>query len=190
MPRGKKLTEEDIGRLASAEIQAATSYDGTDYQKDRVRALEYYRGEMNDLENEEGTSEAVTHDVADTIGWMLPGLMRVFFSGPSLGVYEPENEEDEQAAIQATNYANYVIMKECQGYTVFWDVFHDALYGGLLSRFEFGNRINFCKVLVAGGEVPEKVPHGSDAHLLETAQSGNSRSHYLKKRCVRGYLKH
>jgi len=127
MPRGKKLTEEDIGRLASAEIQAATSYDGTDYQKDRVRALEYYRGEMNDLENEEGTSEAVTHDVADTIGWMLPGLMRVFFSGPSLGVYEPENEEDEQAAIQATNYANYVIMKECSGYTVFWDVFHDAL---------------------------------------------------------------
>ena len=60
MPRGKKLTEEEIGRLASAEIQAATAYDGTDFQKDRVRALEYYRGEMNDVENEEGGAQILS----------------------------------------------------------------------------------------------------------------------------------
>jgi hypothetical protein len=123
----KKLTEEEIGRIASAEINAAVTYDGTDFQKNRVRAMEYYRGEMKDLENEEGLSEAVSHDVQDVIGWILPGLMRVFFSADELGQYEPENEEDEQAAKQATDYANYVIMKECDGYQTFWDVFHDTL---------------------------------------------------------------
>jgi hypothetical protein len=125
--QGKKLTEEEIGRIANAEINAAITYDGTDFQKRRVTALEYYRGEMKDLENEEGTSEAVTHDVKDVIGWMLPGLMRVFFSADELGQYVPEAEDDEDGAKQATDYANYVIMKECNGYQVFWDVFHDAL---------------------------------------------------------------
>jgi hypothetical protein len=127
MAKGKKLTDEEIGRLASAEISAAVTYDGTDFQKDRVRAMKYYRGEMDDLESEEGLSTAVTHDVQDVIGWILPGLMRVFFSADELGQYLPENEDDEQGAKQATDYAHYVIMKECSGYQVFWDVFHDAL---------------------------------------------------------------
>ena len=127
MAKSKKLTEEEIGRLANAEIQAAVTYDGTDFQKNRVRAMEYYRGEMRDLANEDGLSSAVTHDVQDVIGWILPGLMRVFFSADDLGQYSPENEDDEQGAQQATDYANHVIMKECNGYQVFWDVFHDSL---------------------------------------------------------------
>ena len=57
MAKGRKLTEEEIGRLAQAEIDAAVTYDGTDFQRNRVRALEYYRGEMKDLESEEGLFE-------------------------------------------------------------------------------------------------------------------------------------
>ncbi len=122
-----KLSEEDIGRLANAEVSAAVTYDGTDFQKNRVRAMEYYRGEMKDLENEDGLSKVSTHDVQDVIGWILPGLMRVFFSSDELGQYNPEDEDDEDGAKQATDYANYVILKECDGYQTFWDVFHDAL---------------------------------------------------------------
>jgi hypothetical protein len=125
--RGKALTEDEIGRLANAEINAAATYDGTDFQQRRVRALEYYRGDMKDLENEDGTSEAVTHDVKDVIGWILPGLMRVFFGTDDLGQFYPVNEEDEEHAEQATDFINYVVMTECDGYTTFWDVFHDAL---------------------------------------------------------------
>ena len=62
-----KLTEEEIGRLANAEINAAITYDGTDFQKNRVRAMEYYRGEMRDLANEDGLSSAVTHDVQEAV---------------------------------------------------------------------------------------------------------------------------
>jgi hypothetical protein len=125
--RGKALTEDEIGRLANAEINAAATYDGTDFQQRRVKALEYYRGDMKDLENEDGTSEAVTHDVKDVIGWILPGLMRVFFGTDDLGQFYPVNEEDEEHAEQATDFINYVVMTECDGYTTFWDVFHDAL---------------------------------------------------------------
>lgn len=122
-----KLSEEEIGGFVQAEIAAAINYDRSDFLKDRVRAIEYYRGEMRDLPSEEGRSTVTTHDVQDTIGWMLPGLMRVFFSADQLGKYEPEKPNDEPAAQQATDYVNYIILRECDGYQVFWDVFHDAL---------------------------------------------------------------
>ena len=69
-------------------------------------------------------------------------------------------------------------------------LFHHAGDRGLLAGLELGDRIYFRKIFVARGEVPQKIVNGFDAHLFETAQSGNSRSHYLKKRRVRGNLKH
>lgn len=122
-----KMTEEKLGGIMQAEIASAVEYDRSDYLKDRVRAIEYYRGEMRDLPAEEGRSSAVTHDVKDTIGWILPSLMRVFFSTQNLGEYEPNGPEDEAFAKQCTDYVNYVVMRECSGYQVFWDVLHDAL---------------------------------------------------------------
>ena len=127
MANRKRMTETELGALVQAEVAAAVEYDRSDFKKDRIRAIEYYRGEMNDLPSEEGRSKATTHDVQDTIGWMLPGLMRVFFSSEQLGQYEPQNPTDEAGAKQATDYVNYVVMRECDGYQVFWDVFHDAL---------------------------------------------------------------
>lgn len=122
-----RMTDEELGALVAAEISDAIDYDTSDFQKDRTRALEYYRGEMKDLEPEEGRSSITSHDVQDTIGALLPSLMRVFFSSDRIGVFEPEQRGDEDGAEQATDYANYIILRECDGYTVFWDVFHDAL---------------------------------------------------------------
>lgn len=122
-----KMTEDEISALCQAEAASAIEYERSDFLNDRVRAIEYYRGEMKDLPYEEGRSSAVTHDVQDTIGWILPGLMRVFFSSPNLGIYEPRSMEDEPFAEQATDYVNYVVLRECDGYQVFWDVLHDSL---------------------------------------------------------------
>jgi len=127
MAQRKRMTEQEIGTLVQAEIAAAIEYDRSDFKKDRIRAIEYYRGEMRDLPSEEGRSSVTTHDVQDTIGWMLPGLMRVFFSADNLGQYDPQQPEDEEAARQATDYVNYIVLRECDGYQVFWDVFHDSL---------------------------------------------------------------
>ena len=127
MAKGRKLTEEEIGRLANAEIHAAVTYDGTDFQKNRVRAIEYYRGEMKDLENEDGLSEAVTHDVQDVIGWILPGLMRVFFSADELGQYAPERRGGRAGREAGDRLRQPHHHEGMQRLQVFWDVFHDAL---------------------------------------------------------------
>lgn len=126
----KAMADDELGALVQTEIADAIDYDRSDFLKSRVRAIEYYRGEMNDLACEEGRSSVVTHDVADVIGWMLPSLMRVFFSTDELVKYEPEGPEDEASCQQASDYVNYVVLRECRGYQVFWDVFHDTLLHG------------------------------------------------------------
>jgi hypothetical protein len=131
------MDETAIAALVQAEIADATSFDQADKNADRVRAIEYYRGEMNDLVAEEGRSQVVDHTVQDVIGWTLPGLMRVFFSGDELVHYDPVGPEDEQAAKQATDYVNHIVLKECPSYQVMWDAFHDALLhrNGVLKHF-------------------------------------------------------
>ena len=69
-------------------------------------------------------------DVADTIGWMLPGIIRVFTASDRIAVYEPERPGDEEFSEQATDYANFVFLKDNPGYRILWDATHDSLLLG------------------------------------------------------------
>src|SRR5690606_17504949 len=66
----------------------------------------------------------------DNIGWILPGLMRVFTASETIAVYEPQNPQDDQFAKQATDYINYAFMRECDGYRVLSQGFHEGLLFG------------------------------------------------------------
>jgi len=85
---------------------------------------------MNDTPAAPGRSSAVSRDVADTIGWMLPGIIRVFTASDSMAIYEPERPGDEEFAKQATDYANFVFLKDNPGYRIMWDATHDSLLTG------------------------------------------------------------
>ena len=126
----EKLDDDALKALLSQEISAALTYDDTELSQKRARALEYYRGEMTDTPAMAGRSSVVSKDVADTIGWMLPGIIRVFTASDRMAVYEPERPGDEQFAEQATDYANYVFLKDNPGYRIMWDATHDSLLLG------------------------------------------------------------
>jgi hypothetical protein len=128
MSKIKPMTESEIQALVNAEITESIAYDTT-ISGDRMTALEYFDGEMNDYPAEAGRSSVTTSDVADTIGWIMPGLMRVFLSTDRVVIYEPKLPGDQAAlaAKQATDYINHVFLSDCNGYDVLWDAFHDAL---------------------------------------------------------------
>lgn len=123
----KGMTQDELARLCEAEINDAIAYDDTEWSADRARAIEYFFGEMKDTPAQEGRSQVVSHDVADTIGWILPGLMRVFLASDRVAVYQPTRPGDEPGAEQSTDYINYIFLAECDGYRVLWDALHDAL---------------------------------------------------------------
>lgn len=123
----EKLDDDGLKALLSQEINASLTHDQTELAQKRARNLEYLRGEMNDTPAMTGRSSVVSMDVADTIGWMLPGIIRVFTASDRMAIYEPERPGDEEHAKQATDYANFVFMKDNPGYRIMWDGTHDSL---------------------------------------------------------------
>jgi hypothetical protein len=90
--------------------------------------MQFIDGEV-DIPAEEGKSSVVSHDLADTLHWIMPSLLRVFLSSDQVAVFEPTKPGDEENAKQATDYINFVFLNDCKGYRVLYG----ALYDGLLS---------------------------------------------------------
>ena len=123
----KQITDVEVQNLVAHYIGVGENYDKTELSIKRTRAIEYYNGEMNDTPAAKGRSSVVSHDVADTIGWILPGVMRVFTASDEIVEFEPRQEEDEQFAKQEADYINHVFWKEHDGYNIIWDSAHDAM---------------------------------------------------------------
>jgi len=131
--RRGKMTDEELAALCRSEIDDSIGYAESSITLKRAKALDYYQGELPDVRAEEGRSKVTSHDLSDAIGWIMPGLMRVFTATDRVVEYHPETPADVEFAQQATDYVNYVVMRECQGYRVL----QHALLEGLL----FGNGI-------------------------------------------------
>lgn len=140
------MDDTELAALVRAQITDAIGYDQTELSLRRVKAIEYYRGELRDLEPREGWSRVTARDLSEHIGWIMPGLMRVFAASDKIVCYEPEGPGDEAAAKQATDYVNYVFWRECEGYRTLWNAFQDALmFGNGIIKFwwETATKIEF-----------------------------------------------
>jgi hypothetical protein len=120
------MTDEDLQGAVAAEIKDAVDFNDEYLQTMRVKASQYFHGAPFGDE-EEGRSQVVSRDVADSINAYLPNLMRIFFSAEKVVEYIPENPEDVAGAEQATDYINHIIQKENNGFTVLYSAFKDAL---------------------------------------------------------------
>jgi hypothetical protein len=130
MAERERMDDEELKALIAQEIQSSVSFTEAELSGERARALEYYRGEMKDTPAADNRSSVVSRDVADTIGWMLPGIIRVFSASDRMAEYEPYGPNDEEFAKQATDYCNYVFWKDNPGYRTLWDATHDSLLLG------------------------------------------------------------
>ncbi|CCE94636.1 conserved hypothetical protein [Sinorhizobium fredii HH103] len=94
---------------------------------DRIKAMEYYDGTMKDTPADANRSKVVSRDVRSAIKKVLPSLIRTILGNDKVVEYEPVNEGDEASAEQATDYINYVVFPESDGYDALQDAAHDAL---------------------------------------------------------------
>src|SRR3990167_9064125 len=120
------LSDSEIRAALDEEIRGAVGYTSSALSNQRKLALEYYYGEKYGNEVE-GRSEYVSRDVADTIEWIMPSLMRIFTGGDSIVRFEPQGPEDEKNSQQATDYINYVFQRQNDGFLTLYTWFKDAL---------------------------------------------------------------
>ncbi len=121
-----KMDIDELGSYIESEVSNSVGYYSGKLSGQRQQAMQYYYGEP--FGNEvEGRSTVVSKDVADTIEWIMPSLMKIFMATDEVCRFEPQGPEDQEAAEQATQYINYVFSRLNNAFVTLYSFFKDAL---------------------------------------------------------------
>lgn len=116
---------ESLATIADMVKEAEKHAD--DLSRDRIRAVEYYQGVMKDTPSDVGRSSMVKRTVRAQIKKVLPSMMRTIFGSDKIVEFEPVGPHDEEAAKQATDYVNFVVIPEADVRRAAESAIHDAL---------------------------------------------------------------
>ena len=117
---------DELSSVISSEIQQAQNYFESEFASERMKAIDYYLGEP--LGNErDGFSSVVSHDFADVVETLMPSLMRIFTSSDKYVRYAPRTAEDTERADQLTDYVNFIINQDNDGYRILHTFIKDSL---------------------------------------------------------------
>ena len=120
------MDQEKLKGILDAEIDNSLGYIQTDTTDERSKAIEYYNREPYGNEVE-GRSQIVTGEVAEVVDGALPQLLRIFTQSDEMVRFEPRSFDDEQKALQATEYVNWVMNRDNDGVSLMHTWFKDAL---------------------------------------------------------------
>ena len=119
------LKKEDILSIIASELSSSSDsfYGGTTSLEE---SLSYYLGLPNGTEVE-GRSSVVSTDVADTIEWILPQIMKSFTQNNEIVIFDPVHAGDEKQAELESEYVYEVLMKQNDGFIILHQFVKDAL---------------------------------------------------------------
>ena len=120
------MTETELLALIEQEEGQCLSASSGLLAEQRREALQYYYGQPYGNEVE-GRSQVVTTEVKDAVEGIMPSLMAIFTSSDEVVRFEPQNQDDEDDAQQATDYVNYIYSRVNNGFTALYCLFKDAL---------------------------------------------------------------
>lgn len=129
----QKITDSELVARVDQELRQAQDYMGGKLAQQRRKALQYYmaqpEGDLAPPEIE-GRSTVVATDVADTIEWMLPSLLKIFTASDRVVQFNPRKPGRDQMAEDATDYLNWIFSVKNPGF----QLMHTQLKDGLLSK--------------------------------------------------------
>lgn len=121
----KEINTDELKSILQGELSDAIDYNDQ-LSLDRVDNTEYYLGESPPNVSDQ-QSNFISTDVRDSILFMLPSIMRVFFGAKKIVEFIPKNKEDIKIAEQQTDYVNHIVQQKNNGFQVFYNAFKDAL---------------------------------------------------------------
>ncbi len=120
------MNDIELLSIVEQEERRALGWGDGELNQERETLLRYYNQEPYGNEIE-GQSQIVTSEVADTVEWILPSLLKMFTASDKAVEFEPEGPEDEEGAKQATQACNYVFYRQNNGFLALYSFFKDAL---------------------------------------------------------------
>lgn len=101
-------------------------YESGELSQERAAAMDHYHGRPYGNEIV-GRSAVVSRDLAETVDWALPAIIRTFIQSGKLAEFTPVGPDDEELARQETDYTNQVIMEDNPGFMILHDAIKDAM---------------------------------------------------------------
>lgn len=122
-----KVVLATVSHLRNSSVGLDDGSNGAKLDKDRKRALEYFRGEMPDMEPEGiNRSNATDSYGADVIETILPDLVEILTDEDAV-VFDPQDDDDiEQARIE-TDLIQDVILVDNDGFLEIYTALKDSL---------------------------------------------------------------
>lgn len=124
------VSDEELISILRRSEQDGQDWQDRDLESVRTKANDYYDRKPQGDE-EEGQSKVITSEFADTVESVMPSMMRVFASGDDVVEFTPIEQQDEQAAREASQYVPHVLMRENDGFRIMYWWFKDALMSRL-----------------------------------------------------------
>jgi len=131
----KMDSEEVLNRLRNESDASIGAHDGL--LSERIEKLnDYYHGKPYGNETV-GRSRFITREVYETIESIMPYLVKIFFSSDKAVIFDPEDEDDIESAIQETEYVNWVFYRDNPGFKIGYNWLKDGLM----------NKVGYVKAL-------------------------------------------
>lgn len=120
------MTEDELLGIVRDEMMSAVGHIEDYVEQRRARLLRGYLGAK--LGNEvDGYSHVVSRDIYEAVEWAIPQLVETFLAGDRVARFDPTCPEDEDEAMQQTDLANHVFLKDNNGFLVLSTAIKDAL---------------------------------------------------------------
>jgi hypothetical protein len=130
------LGDEEVMTLVNQKVKESVGWFDSRLSRERQRVIDYYNS-MLPKRQHKGSSSYISTDVYDSVEAMKAQLLETFSANPDNLVSFPANgTKDVEPSRIATEYCNYVFMRENDGY----EICNHAIHDGLTAR------VGVCKV--------------------------------------------
>ena len=121
-----KKSDIEFQSIIRNEIEQSLGYYDTEYSQDRIQAMDYYLGEPFGNEQSD-RSQVIATEVSDTIEHIMPSIMRIFTQSDDYVRFTPRGPEDVKKTEDASDYINWLVSSQNNGFQIFHNWFKDAM---------------------------------------------------------------
>ena len=125
MAKKYKVNEEELSTRIEKQLERAEEFYESEIEENVLADRELYRASKEYYRKKfpkvSRISEIVTSDVASTIEWAIPGVMRVFYSSDDIFTIQGVDPNDDERAKTNKALVDYQFMREADGFLLFYD---------------------------------------------------------------------
>ena len=125
-PFDQPMSEREVQSVVSQLVNDSITFIDSELSPERATATDYYKSRPFGDE-EKGRSQVVSSDVRDAVLSLMPSLMKIFFGPEKMVEYRARRADAVPMAEQATEYINYIVNEDNNGFEELYSAFKDAL---------------------------------------------------------------